>query len=150
MGPPVLEPGDQLLQRGHRPGDETVGSQGLQPRPVLPVVHCDEVVDAHGGVAVCHVEPAAWAKTNKQTHKHWSTEQRDRGRQLAFLPPPGDGHGLCRQLLPPAARRVRPPLPSWRRTFTTNKRAKQNQGRGRKEQTDSDQRGGAGQVKGQV
>lgn len=59
IGSFALKRVDQLLQPGDRPGDETIGSEGLQVCPVLLIVFGDEVVDADGGVTVSHVKSTA-------------------------------------------------------------------------------------------
>lgn len=57
---PPLEAGDKGLQAAERPSDELVAAERLQAAVILRVVLLDQVIDAHRGVAVCHVEPTAY------------------------------------------------------------------------------------------
>lgn len=54
--PPLLEAADQRLQAAEGASHELGTAERLQAAPMLPVVLLDQVVDAHGRVAVSHVE----------------------------------------------------------------------------------------------
>lgn len=55
----LLEASDQHLQAAEGASDQLGAAERLQAAAVLLVVLLDEVVDAHGGVAVVHVESTA-------------------------------------------------------------------------------------------
>lgn len=52
----LLEAADQRLQAAGGASDELGAAERLQAASVLQVVPLDEVIDAHGWVAVSHIE----------------------------------------------------------------------------------------------
>lgn len=58
----VLEASDQRLQAAEGASDQLGAAERLQAAAVLQVVLLDQVVDAHGRVAVSHIEstPCGW------------------------------------------------------------------------------------------
>ncbi len=59
VGASVLEAADQSLHAADRSSDELRAAERLQAAAVLHVVALNDVIDAHGGVAVRHIESTA-------------------------------------------------------------------------------------------
>lgn len=59
VGAPLLEAADEGLQEADAAGDDLSAAERGQAAALLGVVLLDQVVDAHGGVTVGHVEPTA-------------------------------------------------------------------------------------------
>lgn len=56
---PLLESVDEGLQLGHCPCNNLCTAEWLEVAVILFVVLKDQIVDAHGWIAVCHVEATA-------------------------------------------------------------------------------------------
>lgn len=65
---PMLESADEGLQLGHCQCNKLCTAEWLQVADILFVVLKDQIVDAHGWVAVCHVEATA-CETHEKTQK---------------------------------------------------------------------------------
>lgn len=66
---PLLESADEGLQLGHCQCNKLCTAEWLQVADILFVVLKDQIVDAHGWVAVCHVEATACETHDEKTQK---------------------------------------------------------------------------------